>query len=89
MPLSPSPTSPHTASAPFQHNVEDDFSGGGNVVVGPMHIGQGRQVWGRAMQSIVVGDDVVVVGGGGRRRPRPAPLNAKVLVVVAVVGSLE
>ena len=60
-PLSPSPTSARQASASLQHNVEDDVSDGGNAAGGPVSRVQGRQLGGRAMQS------VVVVGGGGGR----------------------
>ena len=36
--------------------------------MGPVYKGQGPHLGGRAMQSSVVGDDVVVVGDGGGRR---------------------
>ena len=58
--LSPSPRSPSPAPLSLQRIVEDDVSGGGNAPVGAVYRGQGRQLGGRAIQS------VVVVGGGGR-----------------------
>ena len=60
-PFSPSPISPHQASAPLQRNAEDDVSNAGNVAIGPMYKAEGRQIGGRAMQSAIT----VVVGGGG------------------------
>ena len=59
-PLSPSPRSPSPAPLSLQRIVEDDVSSGGNAPVGAVYRGQGRQLGGRAIQSIVV-------GGGGRR----------------------
>ena len=64
-PLSPSLTNPCQDCAPLQCNFENDVSGGGNVAIGSVYKGQGRHVWGRVMQSAIVGDDVVV--GRGRR----------------------
>ena len=65
--LSPSPRSPSPTPLSLQCIVEDDVSGGGNALVGAMYRGQGRQLGGRAIQSVVVGDAIAVVGGGGRR----------------------
>ena len=39
-PPSPSPISPHKASAPLQRNVEDDGFGGGNAIMGHVYKGQ-------------------------------------------------
>ena len=64
-PLSPSLSSPLEAPARLQRNVEDDVSDGGNPPVGAVYRGQGRQLGGRAIQSVVLGD--AAVGGGGRR----------------------
>ena len=66
-PLSPSPRSPSLALLSLQRIVEDDVFGGGNAPVGVVHRGQGRQLGGRAIQSVVGGDAIVAVGGGGGR----------------------
>ena len=42
----PSPKSPSPAPLSLQRIVEDDVSGGGNALVGPVHRGQGRQLGG-------------------------------------------
>ena len=68
--LSPSPRSPSPAPLSLQRVVEDDVSGGGNAPVRVVYRGQGRQLGGRAIQSVVGGNAivvvvVVVVGGGG------------------------
>ena len=65
--LSPSPRSPSPAPLSLQRIVEDDVCGGGNAPVGVVYRGQGRQLGGRAIQSVVGVDAIVVVGGGGRR----------------------
>ena len=59
--LSPSHRSPSPALLSLQRIVEDDVSGGSNAPVGAVYRGQGRQLRGRAIQSIVGGG-----GGGGR-----------------------
>ena len=64
--LSPSPRSPSPAPLSLQRIVEDDVSGGGNAPVGVVYRGQGRQLGGRAIQSVVGGDAIVGGGGGGR-----------------------
>ena len=66
--LSPSPRSPSPAPLSLQRIVEDDVSGGGNAPVGVVYRGQGRQLGGRAIQSVVGGDAIVVGGGGGGGR---------------------
>ena len=47
-PPSSSPTSPRQASTALQRNVEDDVSGGDNVVVGHVYRGQAQQMGGRS-----------------------------------------
>ena len=66
--LSPSPRSPSPAPLSLQRIVEDDVSGGGNAPMGVVCRGHGRQLGGRAIQSVVGGDAIVVVGGGGGGR---------------------
>ena len=66
--LSPSPRSPSLAPLSLQRIVEDDVSGGGNAPMGAVYRGKGRQLGGRAIQSIVGGDAIVVVVGRGGGR---------------------
>ena len=54
------------ASASLQHSIEDDVSDGGNATGGPVSRVQGRQLGGRAMQSVVVVGSVGGRGGGRR-----------------------
>ena len=64
--LSPSPTTALQGSASLQHSIEDDVSDGGNATGGPVSRVQGRQLGGRAMQSVVVVGSVGGCGGGRR-----------------------
>ena len=64
-PPSPSPRSPSPAPLSLQRIVEDDVSGGGNALVGVVYRGQGRQLGGRAIQTVVGGGAIVGGGGGG------------------------